>query len=183
MRLIRSWIPAATVAVLLASAVSAGSDFPSIPAGKPGLYEARNSSNFAIFIARNMSKTPPEEQARLSAEALARPGPVLQLCVAAGSTKVFEQFTGRSPECTASNTKTTDRGFSADVTCGRGASMHLDLVTDGPEHRVLTTTRPAMPGATVKIVSKVDIRWISSNCGALKPGEAKPLSNKPDTVR
>lgn len=165
-------------AILAMAAAAADDTLPSIPTGRPGLYEFRKFSNMAMFIARNLSKSPAEEQQKLSAETLVRPGPVFQLCVPQDDTKLLGAVAGMKPGCTYSNVVTAEHGFSADASCAKASPMHITFEAKTTEHREITVSGQSMPNAAVPLIEKFDINWISPNCGDIPPGSLRTPDRK-----
>ncbi len=152
--------------------VTVAAGLPTLPTAKPGLYEVRKTSNMAMFIAYNLSKSPAAEQQKMSTESLAHPGPVFQLCVPQDGAKLLNAVAGMRPDCTYSNVVTAEGGFSADASCGKAPSMHITFEAKTPEHRESTLTAP-MQNAAVPLVEKYEANWISANCGDIPPGSMR----------
>ncbi len=160
-------------AIVAMIAAAAQDSVPSMPPVKPGLYEFRKFSNMAMFIARNLSKMPAEEQQKLSDEFLARPGPVFQLCVPPDGAKLLGAVAGIMPSCTYANVATTEHGFSADASCASAPAIHITFASTTPEHREVTVSAQPMPNTAVPLIDKYDINWISSDCGNTPPGSLR----------
>jgi len=176
---VRVWLGAAVLVSIATVAAATESTEPSIPAAKPGLYEVRKTSNIAIFIARDYSNTPIEEQKRLSDVALARPGPTFQICITPESAPVLDQMAGKQPGCSNANVQSGPHGFVADVSCDAKPPVHIDFRLDTPEHRSVIVSGGRLANAAISLIESYDIRLLSADCGTLKPGAIKPVPSAP----
>jgi hypothetical protein len=151
---------------------------PSMPAGKPGLYELHKFSNLAIFSQRDLPDMLPQAQRRASAEALARPGPVFQLCVAQDGEQQLGAVAGLSSSCTHSNVVNTQHGFSADARCPGGQFTRVTFEATAPDRSEFTVIRQPMPKAAVRHIEKYQINWISPDCGDIPPRTVRSPDGK-----
>lgn len=82
--------------------------------------------------------------------------------------------------CTTSNVEQDSHHFAFDVACsaqqGMNTKMHLDMTLDGEEsmHGTMTTTMsgPNIPQG-MSMTATIKSKFVSSDCGSLKPGEQK----------
>lgn len=77
--------------------------------------------------------------------------------------------------CTASNLRWDAHRMSYDTSCGGsdGTSFHVDIAIDSSEH--MHGAAVAKFAAGGKMTSAVTEKFISADCGDLKPGEKKPV--------
>lgn len=151
---------------------------PPMPAGKPGLYELRQFSNRAMFEPRYLATALPFAQQRASAEALARPGAVHQLCVAPNGTQQLGAVAGLSSSCTYSNIVSPPRGFVADASCAAGKPIHVAFEAATPDRREFTVYRQPLPKAAVPVIEKYQVNWLSPDCGGIPPGTVRTADGK-----
>lgn len=114
----------------------------------------------------------------MSAESLARPGPVFQLCVPQDGAKLLDTVAGMNTSCTYANVARTEHGFSADASCAKAPAVHIAFEASTPEHREVTVSGQPMPNAAVPITDKYDIDWVSSDCGDIPPGSLRTPDGK-----
>jgi hypothetical protein len=151
---------------------------PAMPAGRPGLYELRKFSNLAMVGRRDLAGTMPFVQHRASAEALAQPGPVFQLCVPPDGAQPLGAVAGLSASCTYSNVVSTERGFSADARCQGGRFIRITFDTPAPDRSEFTVIGERKANAAVPHIEKYRIAWVSSDCGGLPPKSVRAPDGK-----
>jgi len=151
---------------------------PPMPVGKAGLYELRKFSNSGMFVGRDLSNTLPYTQRRASADALARPGPVFQLCVPQDGAQQLGTVAGLSSSCTYSNIVSTPHGFTADASCHGGQSIHVTFEAATPERREFAVIGQPVPKAVVPHIDKYQVNWISTDCGGIPPGSVRTPEGK-----
>lgn len=165
---------------ILAVAAIAGSALPTLPSGKPGLYEFRASDNGAIFRAKGAADLPEKELQRLADESLSRWTPSFQFCVSKEGSTLFNPTSMMDPHCTYANVVTTKGGYSADVTCPvyqRMDLVHLTVETEAPEHQIVTM-RMLVPGTSLSMITRYEIAWLSPDCGDIPPGGRRTAGGK-----
>jgi hypothetical protein len=151
---------------------------PPMPAGKPGLYEFRKSTNAAMFIANDLSKMPVAAQQQASAAALAQPGPVFHLCVPADGAKLLSKMAGLSTGCTYSNVMRAPNGFSADAVCQKDQALHIAFESATPDSRAFVVNARPAHAAAVPLIDKMAINWVSADCGDLPAGSVRTPDGK-----
>lgn len=85
--------------------------------------------------------------------------------------------------CTTSNVQQDSHHFAFDVACtaqqGMNTKMHLDMTLDNEDimHGTMSTT---MSGSNIpqgmSMTATINSKFVSSDCGSLKPGEQKNTS-------
>ena|GEM_PF-1728207 len=172
----RASIVSAVGIMLFAAAWADDVALPSLPPAPAGLYELRKTSNMAIFIGRDLSQVAPEEQQRLSDEALTKPGPVFRICVPPGGEAIIDKLTGHQASgCSYSNLITTENGFAVDSLCAGKQPFHVIVKAESPEHRTISVSGQQMPKASIPLVDHYDIQRITADCGDLPPGQVKRM--------
>jgi len=153
-----------------------GVTLPTLPAAPPGLYEVSKTSNMAIFIGRDLSQVSPEEQQRLSDEALSKPGPAFRVCIPPGGEAIMDSLTGHQANgCSYANLITTDTGYAVDSTCTGKQSIHVIVKAESPEHRTISVSGQQMSKAAIPLVDHYDIHRVAADCGDLPPGQIKRM--------
>ncbi|MDR3528309.1 MAG: hypothetical protein P4L57_13625 [Rhizomicrobium sp.] len=155
---------------------------PSMPAGRPGLYELRKFSNLAVFNPRSTMNTLPQVQRRASNEALARPGPVFQMCVAPDGDQQLGAVAGLSARCSYFHVISTRAGFAAEARCPGEPALHLSFDAATPERGEFTVIRQSSAMAAVPHVEKYQIHWLAPDCGTLPPRTVRTEEGKLVTV-
>jgi hypothetical protein len=192
-------IPIAAGVIALLAAAAPDEKQPT-SSGKPGLWVSERHSNMSMFLAGNF-KTPQEAAAR-SAEMLKMPGKKTEHCITeALRKKTFEQ-TPVTGACAVPRPKFVNGKATIDSTCG-SKTYRVEIIT-APDHRVTNahsaftdSANPDKGGAVdtnyesrehitftitlnrqvqgVHMIDVWDYRWVSPDCGALKPGESRPV--------
>lgn len=81
----------------------------------------------------------------------------------------------RQGSCTRSNLQSTSTGLSVDFSCNGGETKgHVDVVfdSDSSAHSTMHATTN-MQGTAIQMDSATTAKWISADCGSVKPGEAQ----------
>jgi hypothetical protein len=176
----RQGIPAGVVTILAMATAVADSGLPAVQRGKPGLYEFAASTNGSIFRAKGAGDLPEKELQRQANELLARSIPVFRFCVSKQGSELFDPKGILGPACTYSNVVTAKSGYSADARCvvdQRTDLVHLVVETDTPEHQRVTHSM-SLPGTSLSMINRYEIRWISSDCGDIPPGARRTPEGK-----
>jgi len=142
---------------------------PSMPAGRPGLYELRKFTNLSMAGRPYIAAALPFAQRRASEEALAQPGPVLQLCVPPDGTEPLGAVAGLSASCAYSNIVDTPHGFAADARCQAGAVLHIMFDTLAPDRSAFTVTADRIPKLAVPRIDRYEFARVSADCGNQPP--------------
>ncbi len=157
----------ACVGIVLAAVVSA----PIVAwasHGKAGLWEITVKGGAGARPGMpDMSKMPPEAQARMKAM---MGGHIITVrhCVTAADTANDKPNLSHSQDCKMTNEKMTGHTFSADMVCtgkliGTG---HVEATYDTPEHYTSTESmKGTVHGHQVDNSTTMEGRWISADCG------------------
>lgn len=151
--------------------------------GKVGTWEVTTKmSGGGMAAMPDMSKLPPEVQARMKAHGVqmnAGGGMTVKYCMTAEQVAADKPpMTHRGP-CEAQNLKLKGNTFSADIVCtgpmdGKG---HVEVTFDTPEHYIgHQTTTMTMNGQPMTRDMSMEGRWISADCKIPqeKPARATP---------
>ena len=105
-----------------------------------------------------------------------------QFCIRPESWQKFGLQAANSTSCSISNRHQEARNLSYDVSCGPPAqariAFHMNILIDSNRHMHGTAIATiSAPGSSQHGVwtSTVTERYLSSDCGSLKPGEKKPV--------
>jgi hypothetical protein len=162
------------------AAGAADSRLPTIPAGKPGLYELSGSTNGSILRGHGAGDLPEKELKRLADEALAQSVPAFRFCHEDGEAKPFEPTSIIGSGCTYANVVKTKNGYSAEARCAVGERVdivHLTAEADTPEHHKVTLSI-SLPGTSISLITRYETNWISSDCGDIPSGAGRTTSGK-----
>ena len=142
--------------------------------GKVGLWEINVQTNMgAVPGMPDMSKLPPEAQARMKAMGIQMNGNGITMrhCMTPAEVNNDKPDLSRNKDCKTTNVRMTGRTFSADLVCtGRiNGKGHIEVTYDSPEHyTALETMSGTAGGHPVNNSTKMTGRWLSANCGKVQ---------------
>lgn len=171
----RIWIAVAAASV--ATVASAAS-----PDAKPGLWErtvTRQVEGAPVAPVADRSRLTPEQRARVEQMMGARGATVpttsvVRYCVTPDAARQWDSFTREDAvdaKCERTVQDESARALSASLACGtrQKATVAFAALDPGRVRGTITWVRQDEGGARTTTVD-VDNRWLSSDCGAVKPG-------------
>ncbi len=172
------WVGAG--AVLAMAAAAADSKLPTLPSGKPGLYELSAATNGSVFRGHGAADLSEKDLERLADETLAQSVPVFRFCHEAGEAKPFEPTDIIGSKCTYAKVVATKNGYSAEARCAvnqRVDVVNLSVEADTPEHRKVTLSI-SFPGTSLPLITRYETNWMSSDCGDIPSGAGRTTDSK-----
>ena len=142
--------------------------------GKVGLWEINVQTNMGAMPGMpDMSKLPPEAQARMKAMGMQMNGNGLTVrhCMTVADVNNDKPNLSQNQECKTTNVKMIGQKFSADLVCtGRlNGTGHIEVTYDSPEHYTAFETMSGTAGGhPVNNSTKMSGRWISPDCGKVQ---------------
>jgi len=143
--------------------------------GKAGLWEIKIQSDMGQMPGMpDMSKLPPEVQARMKAAGVQMNGGggmTVQHCMTQAEVNAQNPNMTHNASCKATNVQRNGQSFSADIVCTghMNGTGHVQFTFDSPEHyygsESMTGTAEGHP---VSHSMKMDARWISADCGSVQ---------------
>ncbi|MEP6942989.1 MAG: DUF3617 domain-containing protein [Betaproteobacteria bacterium] len=163
---------------LCAAAVAA------IPNARPGLWETSSTLVMEVGLPARMeaSRMSPAERTRMLQQLSPGAGKPMtsrdRMCMTADMLERWEAFaSSTSAGCQRKIVERNAQHLQFSMTCGAGSSGMADFSAAGQDRLIGKISMNQRSGDTD---SKTDIqlesRWISNDCGALKPGERQSLS-------
>ncbi|MBV8630835.1 MAG: DUF3617 domain-containing protein [Silvibacterium sp.] len=169
----------------LAGALARAQDMPSTPPIKMGLWESTVTSTMSGIT------IPPEVAERLKAMGRQVPGSTPHTVVTQGCmtpdewTKTLERMNDKQSNCTYSNRTVTAQKISFDLSCAseRGGVFtgHFEMNIDDDQHShgsAHMKGEAGPNGQAMTIDTTISTRFLSSDCGAVKPGDAKIIKSE-----
>jgi hypothetical protein len=166
-----------------AGAIARAQDLPATPPVKMGLWESTITSTIGGLT------IPPDVAARL--QAMGRPVPgstphtsVTQSCMTKEEwAKSIEKMNNSNEtKCTYTNRNFTSSKFSFDMSCAseRGGVFtgHFEMLVDDDEHThgsAHMKSEGGPNGNPLTIDTTLSTRYLSADCGDVKPGEGKTI--------
>jgi len=158
---------------------------------KPGLWETSTKTEMSGMPAMQMpqipeetlAKMPPEQRARVEAMMKGRGmgGPMSNTSRSCQTRETIDKgFGQRDQACTYKVTNSLFAKQEIHVDCTRNGSKQTgDIVLQraDPEHVTGTALMKGSMGNGGEMTIKVayDAKWISSDCGSIKPGDSEPV--------
>jgi len=139
--------------------------------GKAGLWDINIQTNMGQMQGMpDMSKMPPEVQARMKAMGMQMNGSGMTVrhCMTAADVNAEKPNMSHNAECKAINVNMSGQTYSADLVCkGKmNATGHVQFTFASPEHYFGSETMTGTAnGHPVNHTTKIDARWISADCG------------------
>lgn len=144
--------------------------------GKVGLWEVSVTMNMGGVAMPDMSKLPPEAQARMKAMGVHMGGNTVtaQHCMTAAevaSDQPQNMSQSHNKECKMINVKMSGQSFNADMSCSGevNATGHMNVTYDSPAHYSGKSTLVGTSnGHPVNMTQSFEGRWLKADCGGMK---------------
>jgi hypothetical protein len=143
---------------------------------KPGLWEMKMQSGQSVAMP-DMSQMPPQIRAKMAAQMRAHGVQMngntitVRHCVTQAEANSDQPHMGQSKNCRVENVHTTGNSYSADMVCSGAinARGHTQITFESPVHYFGTSTMNGSAGGRpISSSTKVDARWLASDCGKVK---------------
>jgi len=136
--------------------------------GKAGLWEIKIQTGMGQMQGMpDMSKMPPEVQARMNAM-MSGNGMTVRHCMTAAEVNADKPNMSHNAECKAINVRMSGQAYSADLVCqGKlNATGHVQFTFASPEHYFGSESmNGTADGHPVNNSTKIDARWVSVDRG------------------
>ncbi len=172
----------ARISIIVAAVVVAPVASAAPPDAEPGLWErtvTRQIEGAPVAPAADRSKLTPEQRARveqmMSARAATAPTTsVVRYCVTPEAARQWDAFAREDADdakCERAVQEDSARSLRASLACGtrQKATIAFTAVDPGRVRGTITWVRQDEGGTRTTTID-VDSRWLSSDCGAVKPG-------------
>jgi len=155
-----------------------------IPNARPGLWETSSTLTIEVGLPSRMdaSRMSPAERTRMQQSLSPGAGKPMtsrdRMCMTADMLERWEAFaSSTSAGCQRKIVDRNAQHLQFSMTCAGGSSGTADFTAAGPDRLIGKISMNQKAGDTA---SKTDIqlesRWISNDCGGLKPGQRQSLS-------
>ena len=173
----------AAISIVLTAGLCAAAA-AAIPNARPGLWETSSTLTVEVGLPAKAqaSRMTPAERTRMQQSLSPAAGkPVTsrdRMCMSADMLERWEAFaSSTSAGCQRRIVERNAQHLQFSMTCGAGSSGMADFTAAGPDRLIGKISMNQRTGDTD---SKTDIqmesRWISNDCGGLKPGQRQSLS-------
>ena len=142
---------------------------------RAGLWEDQLYSNIKMyfsreFLAGNLSS---RQMQKVADDMMKKPSATLHVCGTQEQAQHPRMLAGAGVACTPGPATTTGRTALYDLTCHDKSKFHVVVDFDRPTHAVVTLKDASPKQGQPAQIAKHDLRWLSSDCGDLKPGEMR----------
>jgi hypothetical protein len=168
--------------IVVGAAGMATSAAGAAPDAKPGLWQwtvTRQMEGAPVSPAADPSKLTPERRARIEQMMSVRGATApttaeLRYCVTAEAARRWDTFSredGDEAKCERTVQEETPRALKASLACAGGVKGSVAFTSAGPERfrGTITWIRQEQGGPRTTTID-VDSRWLSPDCGTVKPG-------------
>jgi len=173
----------ATLGVVILACGHAGAALAAPPNAKPGLWEStvtRQMEGTPVAPVADSAKLTPEQRARLEQMMRLRgttapTTSIVRYCVTTEAAQRWESFvqeSGTDPKCERSVQDESAASLKMSFVCAGGQQQGTAAFTATDANRIRGTISLVRreTGGDRKTTVDIDSRWVSGDCGAVKPG-------------